>query len=257
MSIAILGGGNMGLAIARGLLKARRIAPEALTFGTPHPEKVPIAELGCRALADNAQAVAGAEVVVLAVKPRLVAEVLREVVGSLAPGALILSVAAGVTLAALREALGVAAPGNLVRAMPNTAVSLGEGVVAYAAETPEAAARADELLSALGLALRLEETRFSAVTALSGCGIAHALRFLRAAQEAGVQMGLSAQAAGEIFAQTMVGAARLVLENKSHPEAEVDRVCTPGGLTIRGLNAMDARGFTGAVVAGILASGTN
>lgn len=257
MSIAILGGGNMGLAIARGLLKANRIAPESLTFGTPHPEKVPSAELGCRALADNAQAVAGAEVAILAVKPRLVAEVLREVSGHLAPGALVLSVAAGVSLAALREALGPAAPGNLVRAMPNTAVSLGEGVVAYAAESPEGAVRAGELLSALGLALPLAEAHFPAFTALSGCGIAHALRFLRAAQEAGVQMGLSAQAAGEIFAQTMVGAAQLVLENHSHPEAEVDRVCTPGGLTIRGLNAMEARGFTGAVVAGILASDAN
>lgn len=254
MKLAILGGGNMGLAMARGLLKAQVLAPDAITFGTPHPDKAPLKALGCRALADNCAAVAGADVVILAVKPHVVAEVLRAVAGHLAPGAMVLSVAAGVTLGALREALGSAAPGGLVRAMPNTAVSLGEGVVAYAAETPEGAARAGALLAVLGLALSLEEARFSAVTALSGCGIAHALRFLRAAQEAGVQMGLSAQAAGEIFAQTMVGAARLVLENGSHPEAEIDRVCTPGGLTIRGLNAMEARGFTGAVVAGILAS---
>ena len=147
-----------------------------------------------------------------------------------------MAVAGGVALGAWREALGSVVPGGLVRAMPNTAVSLGEGVVAYAAETPEGAARAGALLAVLGLALPLGEGRFSA------------------AQEAGVQMGLSAQTAGEIFAQTMVGAARLVLENGSHPEAEIDRVCTPGGLTIRGLNAMEARGFTGAVVVGILAS---
>lgn len=254
MKLAILGGGNMGLAMARGLLKAQAFAPDAITFGTPHPDKLPLTELGCRATADNCAAVAGAEIILLAVKPYLAASVLRAVAGSVTPGAMVLSVAAGVSLAALREALGPAAPGGLVRAMPNTAVGLGQGVVAYAAESPEGAARAGALLAAFGMVVPLAEAHFPAFTALSGCGIAHALRFLRAAQEAGVQMGLGTQAAKEIFAQTMIGAAQLVLENGSHPEAEVDRVCTPGGLTIRGLNAMEARGFTGAVIAGILAS---
>ena len=141
-----------------------------------------------------------------------------------------------------------------MRAMPNTAVGLCTGVTALAAETEAGLKAAKELFDHLGLAFEFPEERFSAITALSGCGIAHALRFLRAGQSAGLQMGIPAGLSGEIFAQVMMGAAALVLRSGNHPETEVDRVCTPGGLTIRGLNVMEAKGFTGAVVQGLLAS---
>lgn len=254
MKFAIIGAGNMGGAIALGLLRSGACPVAELCVSRTHaglPKA--LAGLGIQAFTDNRAAVAGAACVVLAVKPHLACRVLGEVAEALEPGALLLSVAANVSLGALQAALGARTDIALARAMPNTAVALGEGVTAVAAASPEVAERARAVLAPLGLCVAVDEARFGAVTALSGCGIAHALRFLRAAQEAGVEMGLGAAQAGEIFAQTMRGAAALVLAG-GHAEAEVDRVCTPGGLTIRGLNALERAGFTGAVVQGLLAS---
>ena len=255
MKIAILGAGNMGGAIAKGLLHTKAYTPADIIVtrsrpGTPDD----LAALGLEATQDNAAAVAEADVVFVAVKPWIISDVLQTLAPAIKPGATIISVAAGVTLADLRDDLRRAKNVTIVRAMPNTAVGLGCGVTALAAEEESGMAIAKDLMGHLGLAVALPEDRFDAMTALSGCGIAHALRFLRAGQEAGIQMGVPAKMAGEIFAQVLKGAAELVLRSGNHPEAEVDRVCTPGGLTIKGINAMERAGFTGAVVAGLLAS---
>lgn len=254
MKIAILGAGNMGGAIAKGLVRSAIPAADiALTRSRPGtPDD--LAALGLTATQDNAAAIAHAEVVFVAIKPWAVSAVLQPLASAFAPGATVISVAAGVSLADLKEDLRRAKGVRIVRAMPNTAVGLCCGVTALASEDSEALALAKDLLGRLGLAVAFPEERFGAITALSGCGIAHALRFLRAGQEAGLQMGVPATLAGEIFAQVMKGAAELVLHSGNHPEAEVDRVCTPGGLTIRGINAMERAGFTGAVVEGLLAS---
>lgn len=254
MKIVILGAGNMGGAIAKGLVRSD-VPPTDITLtrsrpGTPDE----LAALGLTATQDNAAAVARADVVFVAIKPWAVSAVLQPLAPTLAPGATVISVAAGVSLSDLREDLSRAKGVRIVRAMPNTAVGLRCGVTALASDSAEALAVAKGLMGRLGLAVALPEERFGAVTALSGCGIAHALRFLRAGQEAGLQMGVPATLAGEIFAQVMKGAAELVLHSGNHPEAEVDRVCTPGGLTIKGINAMERAGFTGAVVQGLLAS---
>lgn len=256
MKIAIIGAGNMGGAIATGLARAGVAKPEEILFAHPHPGLPPeLEQKGFRTTTSNEEAVADAEFVFLAVKPHLVSAVLQPLAHAIMPGATVISVVAGVTLADLREDLGRARHGvKLVRAMPNTALALCEGVTALAAETEEGLKSAQGLLERVGLAFVFPEERFDAITALSGCGIAHALRFLRAGQAAGLQMGIPAKLAGDIFAQVMMGAAALVLRSGNHPETEVDRVCTPGGLTIRGLNVMEAQGFTGAVVQGLLAS---
>ncbi len=254
MKIVILGAGNMGGAIAKGLVRAGVPAADVVltraSAGTPED----LAALGLRVSRDNAAEVREADVVFVAVKPWLVSQVLQPLAGALKAGATVLSVAAGVSLAELRQDLGRAKGVRLGRIMPNTAVALCCGVTAVAAETPEALEVAQGLVGRLGLTVVCGEDRFGAITALSGCGIAHALKFLRAGQEAGLEMGVPAKMAGEIFAQVMKGAAELVLHSGNHPEAEVDRVCTPGGLTIKGINAMERAGFTGAVVEGLLAS---
>ena len=254
MKIAILGAGNMGGAIAKGLVRSGVAAGDILLTRTQPETPEDLAAAGLRVGTDNAAAVRGADVVFVAVKPWLVSATLQPLAGAFAAGTVVISVAAGVSLAELRQDLGRARGVAIARAMPNTAVGLCCGVTGVAAETPEALATAKDLMGRLGLAVALPEDKFGAMTALSGCGLAHALRFLRAGQEAGLEMGVPAKMAGEIFAQVMKGAAELVLHSGNHPEAEVDRVCTPGGLTIKGLNAMERAGFTGAVVAGLLAS---
>ncbi len=254
MKIAILGAGNMGGAIAQGLVRAG-VSPETLWLTRRHAElSSELAALGLKVTQDNGAAVADAEVVILAVKPWLVAEVLAPLAQTFKLGTTVISVAAKVSLAALRENLSGAPNLHLVRAMPNTAVALGCGVTALAASSPEGLTCAQALFGKLGLALAIAEEKFAAVTALSGCGIAHALKFLRAGQLAAVEMGLPAELSQQIFAQVMKGAAALVEQPETHAEREIDRVCTPGGLTIQGINALEDAGFTAAVIHGLKAS---
>ncbi len=254
MKIAILGVGNMGGALAKGFLHSG-IAPADIVLSRVRPGTPQALEgLGLRVLQDNTEAVREADVVFVAVKPHTVGAVLQPLAGALKLEATVISVAAGVMLAELEGHLRLARSASVVRAMPNTAVELGCGVTALASNGPAGLSVAQALMARLGLVVEFPEAQFDALTALSGCGIAYALRFLRAGQEAGVQMGISAAMASDIFAQVMKGAAELVLRTGNHPEVEIDRVCTPGGLTIRGINALERAGFTSAVVQGLLAS---
>ncbi len=252
MNVAILGAGNMGGAIAKGLLRGG-ISTDDLVLTCRSPEKYPQwAEQGIQLLDDNVDAVEGADVVIVAVKPWQVEDVLEEVADSLMPDAVVISVAAGVTVAQLEKTLPSYVA--VLRAMPNTAVAQAEGVIAITSSSENALAVASELFSPLGLVVEIEEKKMDALTALAGCGIAHALRFLRAAQCAGVQMGLSAEHSAAVFTQVMAGAVALMKTPGATAEAEIDRICTPGGLTIRGLNALEQAGFSAAVIQGLMAS---
>ncbi|MEG1480508.1 MAG: pyrroline-5-carboxylate reductase [Kiritimatiellia bacterium] len=255
LNITILGSGNMGGAMAKGLIRSGATTAQHLTVTRNHPETpAELAALGITTTQDNAAAVSTADLVLVALKPWAISEVLRSLVKSFRPDATVISLAAGVTLENLDADLGRAKTLRIVRAMPNTAVCVKAGVTALASDSEEGLELAKELFSAVGLAVVLPEKQFDVMTALSGCGIAHALRFLRAGMSAGLEMGIPASLAGEIFAQVMKGAAELVLHSGNHPEVEVDRVCTPGGLTIRGLNEMERHAFTSAVIQGLLAS---
>lgn len=252
MNVAILGAGNMGGALAQGLLRSG-VSADNLVLTCRSPEKYPHwTAQGITLLSDNAAAVATADVVIIAVKPWQVADVLKGVSESLKPESVVISVAAGVTVVQLQAALPPQI--DAVRAMPNTAVAQIEGVIATTSTSKRALTVARELFSPLGLVVEIEEGKMDALTALAGCGIAHALRFLRAAQCAGVQMGLSAEQSVAVFAQVMAGAIALMKTPGASAEAEIDRICTPGGLTIRGLNALEQAGFSAAVVQGLMAS---
>lgn len=250
--LAVLGAGNMGAALAKGLIRSG-LPAEAIVLTCRNPEKhADLTAAGLTLTTDNAAAVTDAPTLIIAVKPWQVEALLREVGPRLKPGATVISVAAGITVAQLTAWLPAGV--NAVRAMPNTAVALNEGVIALAATDPAALERAQTLLAPLGLALAVDETRMDALTALAGCGIAHALRFLRAAQCAGVQMGLTATQSADVFAQVLAGAAALMRQPGATAEGEIDRICTPGGLTVKGLNALEQAGFSAAAVQGFLAS---
>ena len=256
MTIAIIGTGNMGGAIMRGLVKSGSCRPEqiictAKTEATLNRIKEYDAHI--RVSKDNATAVAEADIVVLAVKPWLVAEVMAEICPAL-DKQVVVSVAAGVALKELAEMAGKELP--LFRAIPNTAVEALCGVtfIAQQGATTTQAEEIRQLFEALGYALVVEEKLIPAGTALASCGIAFAMRYIRAAMEGGVELGFRPEEAARIVEHTVKGAATMLLESGAHPEAEIDKVTTAGGITIKGLNAMEEAGFTAAVIEGLKAS---
>ena len=258
MRIAIIGTGNMGGAIMRGLVQSGTCRPEE--FICTAKTEATLAKLRgyhpcLRTSKDNAFSVAEADIVVLAVKPWLVEAVMEEIRPVLRPNRHILvSVAAGVTLHQLSEMSGQGVP--VFRAIPNTAVEAlcGVTVMAHHGASAEQVSQVQDLFSVLGYTLIVEEKLIPAATSLTSCGIAFAMRYIRAAMEGGVELGFRPDEAARLVEHTVKGAATLLLQSGAHPEVEIDKVTTAGGITIKGLNAMERSGFTSAVVDGLKAS---
>lgn len=247
--ITIIGAGNMGGAVALGL---HRFAPEfPLTVTTAHESTLARYDrLGIGTCTDNLRACEGAEVIVLGVKPWLVEPVLSQIAPALS-GKVLLSLAAGIPSAQLAGWLagtGVAAAYTVI---PNLAAEIGESMTFATAVVGADDALVTALFDKLGKTLIVDERRLKAGMMVASCGTAFALRYARAAMEGGVQLGLYPREAQEAVFQTMKGAVDLAAARQTHPEAEIDRVTTPGGITIRGLNAMEEAGFTAAVIAGL------
>lgn len=253
--ITIIGGGNLGQSIALGLIRESAIRPEDLIVTRRNTQLLaPLAAMGVQVSADNAAAVSSADIVVLAVKPFQTASVLREIQSSLSEGVLILSVVTGVSLKELRQGLG--SRGRLVRAMPNTAIAIRESMTCLCSEPIEPAQRlqVDQLFQALGKSVWIEEDLMDAATVLGACGTAFAMRYIRANIQGGIEIGFDARTASLIAAQTIKGAAELLLQLGTHPESEIDKVTTPKGCTIAGLNEMEHQGFSSSLIKGLLAS---
>lgn len=205
---------------------------------------------GLHALPSGDAVAEQADVVVLAVKPQM----LRAAAPRVHAGKLVISIAAGKPLAALQTLMPVAA---IVRAMPNLAASVGAAVTAMCAGanvTSEQKQTARAVLESIGIVLELEEKHFSVFTALSGCSPAFALLYMDALAAAGVRDGLPKNTALTIAAGATLGAARLLQESGAHPRHLIDQVCSPGGTTIEGMNALRARGFEAAVDAAVEAA---
>lgn len=255
MKITVIGAGNMGGAIIRGLAAGKRIAVEDITAVAVRTKTLDaMRALGVAATDNAAQAVRDADVVLLAVKPWLIESVSAEIAPQIKPGALIGSVAAGIGFETLESHFGSSAP--LFRIMPNTAVTVGEGMTFITARNAaaEQAQTVVSLFEPLGMVMEVPEKLFDGGMALASCGIAYALRYVRAAMEGGIELGIPPLMAQTIVAQTIKGAAEILLRTGNHPEAEIDKVTTAGGITIKGLNAMEANGFTHAVIEGLKAS---
>jgi pyrroline-5-carboxylate reductase len=250
-TIALLGAGNMGRALLGGLLRSdgrgQGLDPARLrvTRRTQAALDALAAEFpGIHALRDNAGAVRGADLVVLAVKPQQALGVVEEVRAAVAPGTLVVSILAGVTTDALREALGQDLP--VVRAMPNTPALVDEGATAIAAgrfAAPVHAARARAIFEAVGEVVELPEAMMDAVTGLSGSGPAYVYMIIEALTDGGVKQGLPRPQALRLAAQTVYGAARLVLETGKHPAILRDEVTTPGGTAIAAVADLESHGL--------------
>lgn len=253
--IAILGAGNIGQAIAHGLTGHPYQASEIAVTRRHLDALAPLREAGFAAGTDNAQAVSAADVVLLCVQPGQLAALADEIRTALRPARqLVISVITGIPCRVLREHLGETVP--VVRAMPNTAITLRESMTCLAAEgtSPEHVETAQVLFDRLGRTLVIDEELMSEATALCACGVAFFLRAIRAASQGGIEIGFHAEEALFMAAQTARGAASLVLEHDRHPEREIDRVTTPMGCTIAGLNRMEHEGFSSALIQGIVTS---
>lgn len=254
-NLTIIGGGNLGLAIAKGVLAAGLFQAGRITVTRRRTELLgDLAAQGVNVTASNIQAVAQADMVLLAIKPYQVEQVCAEIAPHLKGDCLVISVATGVSAEKIHQWL----PGDrpLFRAMPNTAVEIGESMTCISSlmASPEQEAEVLAIFNKVGVAVMIPEELMGAATALGACGIAFALRFVRAGTQAGIEIGFNSKLASQIVAQTVKGAAELIIRHNSHPEEEIDKVTTPRGVTISGLNEMEHRGFSSSLIKGVITS---
>ena len=253
--IAIIGVGNMGGAIAVGLLKSGFV-PATDIFVSDRKEKTlqKMKELGVNIFTDNVEASRNADVIIVAVKPYHIESVINEIKPILSPEIIFISIVAGVGINVLGEMAGENLP--IFRVMPNTAIALQESLTCISSNgnTEPHKKYVIELFEKLGKTVEIPEELMAAATVLSSCGIAYALRYISAAMKGGIEIGFSADLAQFITAQTVKGATELVLQSGNHPEREIDKVTTPMGVTITGLNEMEHKGFSSSLIQGVLAS---
>ena len=247
MKTAIIGAGNMGGSIARGLAKGSIIPASDIIVSNPSQGKLKAEFPALQTTHDNQEAVTGAEFIILAVKPWLIKPVLREL--KLKSKQILISVAAGISFEELAQNVADKEM-TMFRIIPNTAVSEMESMTLIASRnaTPEQEQLMLDIFNQMGLALLIPEEKFAAATSMTSCGIAYVLKYIQAAMQAGIEMGIYPQDGMRMVAQTVKGAAELILNNDTHPSVEIDKVCTPGGITIRGINELEHGGYTSAII---------
>ena len=259
MRISIIGAGNMGGAIALGLAKGEVINPENIAISdlsVPKLAEIKSEVADITISTSNAEIVKDADFVVIAVKPWLVGRVFDEILPVLDfSKQTILSVAAGVSFADISEMIKTE-DAKLVRVIPNTAIMIRESMSILSVKnlTTVESDFIKKIFDELGKSVIVEERLMGAATALCSCGIAYAFRYVKAATDGGVEMGFYPHQAVEMITQTVKGAVELLEKNGSMPDEEIYKVTTPGGVTIKGLNEMEAYGFTNAVIKGLKAS---
>lgn len=253
--IAIIGGGNLGSAIAEGLLKSKfcKAADIQITKRNTTTLKNLQAK-GINTGSDNAAAVKQCQLVILAVKPYQVSEVLNSFKKELTADHILVSVVTGVLIKDIEEIIKKKLP--VFRAMPNTAIAIQESMtcISFTNATEKQTAYVQDLFSVLGKVTVINENLMDAATVLGACGTAYAMRYIRANIQGGIEIGFDAVTANLIAAQTVKGAADLLLQKGTHPEQEIDKVTTPKGCTIAGLNEMEHRGFSSSLIKGIATS---
>ncbi|MBX3255060.1 MAG: pyrroline-5-carboxylate reductase [Chitinophagaceae bacterium] len=254
--IAIIGGGNLGTAIAEGLILSGFVQPGQLLITKRNIRTLSrLEEKGVLVSNDNTEAIRFADLVILAVKPFQVDDVL----GSLQllfdeNRHVLVSVVTGITIPQIHAALNKKI--STVRAMPNTAIAIQESMTCLSARdiTSEQLDYVKEIFNQLGKVVVIDEKLMDAATVLAACGTAYAMRYIRANIQGGIEIGFDAATASLIAAQTVKGAAELLLRKNTHPEQEIDKVTTPKGCTIAGLNEMEHQGFSSSLIKGIVAS---
>ncbi len=254
--IAILGGGNLGGAIAEGLIKSQFVSAGHITVTRRNTDAIShLRALGANVTSENDSAIRSSDIIILSLKPYNVREVLKSVSESLDPKRhILISVVTGVLVEDLAAIVGQDMP--VFRAMPNTAIAIQESVtcLCHSNASADQVKYVTDLFNQLGITITIDEQLMDAATVLGACGIAYALRFIRAATQGGIEIGFDARTANLISAQIVKGAAELLLKHNRHPEEEIDKVTTPKGCTIVGLNEMEHQGFSSSLIKGIGAS---
>ncbi len=254
--IAIIGGGNLGTAIAEGLIQSRFVLPKQILITKRNIATLHTLERKGVLVSDkNEEAVRYADLVILAVKPFQVNDVLSALKKEFKDDKhLLVSVVTGVSTEHLAAALGKKVP--VVRAMPNTAIAIQQSMTCISAKgaSEEQLQYVMDLFNQLGKTVKIDEKLMDAATVLGACGTAFAMRYIRANIQGGIEIGFDSATANLIAAQTVKGAAELLLIKGSHPEQEIDKVTTPKGCTIAGLNEMEHRGFSSSLIKGLVAS---
>lgn len=256
--IAILGCGNLGSSIARGIVNAQILtAPSQITLTRRHINSLKQFETeGFSVTTSNKDAVTKANVVFICVLPQFLNELLEDIKPALTQDSVVISVVSGAKISDIANHLAKESPPHIVRAMPNTAIRYRESMTCLASQRKDSVGLkiATFIFEALGSTLVVDEELLVAATALCACGIAFFCRAIRAAAQGGTQIGFHSEEAIKLAAQTAKGAATLILASGSHPEEQVDKVTTPQGCTIVGLNEMEHSGFSSAFIKGIVTS---
>ena len=253
--VTIIGGGNLGTAIARGLLANGLFQASQITITRRRTALLAdFSEQGVIVTDNNFSAAEGADMVLLGVKPYQLEDVVKEISSSLNENTILISLATGVSSELIQSYCKVNLP--IFRAMPNTAIEIGESMTCISSYNAIQQQEEDvlKLFSQMGQALIIPEELMAASTVLAACGIAYAMRFIRAATQGGIEIGFGSKLALQISAQTIKGAADLLIQKGTHPEDEIDKVTTPRGVTISGLNEMEHQGFSSSLIKGLLTS---
>jgi pyrroline-5-carboxylate reductase len=252
-SLSIVGCGNLGVSLVNGLLESKTVEPKQFHLSRRNISALAsLKDRGCNVYAENNACVSQSDVIVIGVLPQKINAVLEEIQGSIDDSKLIVSLVSSVTIAEIKEVLGENT--RVVRAMPNTAIAIRESMTCISGTSQNDIDFVNGLFKNVGETMVINEEQMTSATALCACGIAFFLRAIRAASQGGNQIDFHASEALKMAAQTAKGAASLLLHNNTHPEEEIDKVTSPKGCTIAGLNEMEHEGFSSAFIKGIVLS---
>ena len=251
--IAIIGCGNIGYAIAQGLTQSDQFCAKDITLTRRNINKLnDLKDSGYKITSNNLESIENSKIIIFAVEPKHLLPLLTKVKASFNNSHTIISVVTGIKISEISDAINSKVP--IVRAMPNTAISIQESMTCLASNNINALKNAETIFNTVGKTLIISEDQMIPATALGACGIAFFLRAIRSASQGGIEIGFNSDSAYKIAAQTAKGAASLLLKSNKHPEEEIDRVTTPRGCTIAGLNEMEHKGFSSAMIKGIVTS---
>ncbi len=254
--LSIIGCGNIGLSMLQGFLKEETIAAKNITVTRRNINELSnFKQLGVKITTDNIRAIKESNLIIIAVKPYNIVSVLEEIKDHLNPkNQILISITAGVAISKIQDVVGISIP--IFRAMPNISASVGKSLscICHKDAGIEDVESVKLLFDSIGTSMVIDEELMQSATILGACGVAYVLRFIRAMIQGGIQIGFDAKTASEIVNQTVKGAAELLIERKEHPEYEIDKVTTPKGCTIVGLNEMEHNGFSSSLIKGIVAS---
>ena len=254
--ISIIGCGNLGQSILRGILSNPDYSPENIIITKRNTSILDrYKKQGVHVTNDNKQALKVSQIIIVALKPHHILDFFEKLKKDIHPDKhVIVSLATGISILQIQEIIGKDIP--IFRAMPNTASDVQESVTCISYDSPSAVAikQIKSFFNCIGKTVMINENLMESATVLGACGIAYVMRFMRAMTQGGIQIGFDAKTASDIVNQTVKGASQLLIERENHPEHEIDKVTTPKGCTIAGLNEMEHNGFSSALIKGVVAS---